>query len=147
MLRPIFVWSIPPTHLVELQWNFIEMFTTLRSRVAHMNQVSRSKVKVTEVIEETLVRRKTSTCIEGFQYNLAQMFTIVKRSVTCKIMVLAAKRKVSYRRQSSDKDMKMFTTIRSHVAGMNQVKGQGHRGHWKNTCSEQNFYIHRGISI
>jgi hypothetical protein len=41
---PIFVWSISPTCIEEFWWNFIEMFTTLRSCVAHMNQVSRSKV-------------------------------------------------------------------------------------------------------
>jgi hypothetical protein len=54
-----------------------------------------------------LVRSKTSTCIEGFQYYLAQMFTIVRRSVARKIQVPAAKVKVTHRGQSLDKNMKM----------------------------------------
>jgi hypothetical protein len=49
-----------------------------------------------------LVRSKTSTCIERFQYNLAQIFTFVRRSVKRKIEVPAAKVKVTHRGQSSD---------------------------------------------
>jgi hypothetical protein len=84
------------------------MFTTMRSCVARMNRASRSKVKV--ILRghwKTLVRSKTSTSIKGFQNNLAQMFTIVRRSVAFKIYVAAAKVKVTLRGQSSDKNMKM----------------------------------------
>jgi hypothetical protein len=59
------------------------MFITMRSFDTHTNQVSRSKVKVTlEVIEKLLC--KTFTCKEGFQYNLAQMFTIMRRVLRAK---------------------------------------------------------------
>jgi hypothetical protein len=81
-----FVRRISPTRMEEFSWNFIQMFTTMWSCAAHMNQISRSKVKVTlRGHWITLARSKTSTCIEGFQYNLAKMFTILRRSVVCKI--------------------------------------------------------------
>jgi hypothetical protein len=82
---------------------FIEMFTTVKSRVTRMNLASRSKVKVTlGGHRKMLVRSKISTCIEGIQYNLAQMFTIVRQSVACKIYVPAAKVKVTHRGLSHD---------------------------------------------
>jgi leucyl aminopeptidase (aminopeptidase T) len=41
-----FVESITPPHMEEFVWNFIEIFTTMRS-YARINQVLKSKVKVT----------------------------------------------------------------------------------------------------
>jgi hypothetical protein len=80
------------------------MFTAMSSRVPSINHISRSKVKVTlRCHRKTLVRSKTSTYIKGFQYNLAQMLTIVRRSVECKIKVSPAKVKVTHRGQCSDK--------------------------------------------
>jgi hypothetical protein len=82
------------------------MFTTIRSRFARINQASRLKVNVTfRGHWKTLVRSKTSTCLKQFQYNLAQMFTTVRRSVACKLYVPAAKVKVTHRGQSSDKNI------------------------------------------
>jgi hypothetical protein len=52
---------------------------------------------------------KTSACIKGLQFNLAQMFTIVRQSVVCKIQVPVVK--VKHKGQSSDKDMKMCIGI------------------------------------
>lgn len=69
----------------------------MRRSALHMNQVSRSKVKVTvRAHRKTLVWSKTSTCIEGFQYNLAQMFIIVRLSAVHKIQVPATKVKVTH---------------------------------------------------
>jgi hypothetical protein len=47
-----------------------------------------------------LVRSKTYTCIEGFQYNVAEMFTFVRLSVACKIQVPVVKVKVTHMGQS-----------------------------------------------
>jgi hypothetical protein len=69
----------------------IEMFTTMRSIVARMNQVKRSK-SLKNVCPEKIF---TSTCIKGFQYNVAQMFTIVRRSVACKSSMFKVQRSMS----------------------------------------------------
>jgi hypothetical protein len=69
----------------------------MRRSALHINQVSRSKVKVTvRAHRKTLVWNKTSTCIEGFQYNLAQMFIIVRLSAVHKIQVPVTKVKVTH---------------------------------------------------
>jgi hypothetical protein len=51
----------------------------MRSWATRMNQIS--------CHWEKLVPSKTSTCLEGFQYKLAHMFTIMRWSVTCTIQV------------------------------------------------------------
>jgi hypothetical protein len=79
------------------------MFTTMRKSVIHMNQVSRLKVKVTQVIKKNAFRSKTSKSIEGFQYNLAQKLTIVRRSVIRKIQVPVVK--VTHRGKSLDENV------------------------------------------
>jgi hypothetical protein len=77
----------------------------MKSSVMRMNQFSGSKVNVLHW--KTLVRNKSSACIEGFQYNFAQMYTIVWQSVACKIQVPATKVKVTNRSQISDDDTEM----------------------------------------
>jgi hypothetical protein len=104
-----FVRSIYPTHMEGFWWNFIEMFTTVRSCVLGMNKVSRSNVKVTHRGHwKMLIQSKTCTCIEGLRYYFTQMFTIVSWSVTRKIQVPADKIMVTYRGQSLNKNIKMY---------------------------------------
>jgi hypothetical protein len=50
-------------------------------------------------------RSKTTTCIEGFQYNFAQMFTFVRQSVARKNYVPATIVKVTHESQNSDKNV------------------------------------------
>jgi hypothetical protein len=57
----------------------IEIFTTMRSSVMQMKQVTRSKVKVTlRGHWKTLVRSKISTCKEWFQYNMSRSLKMIR---------------------------------------------------------------------
>jgi hypothetical protein len=68
-----------------------------------------------------LVQSKISTCIEGFLYNFAQIFIIVRRSEAHKIQVPATKVKVIHRGKISDKNTKicigtiLLATIVAHI--------------------------------
>jgi hypothetical protein len=94
-------------YLLHIQKILIKLHTNVHhyeKQCCVHEHVSRSKVKVTfKGHWKMLVRSETSTCIKGFQYNLAHMFTILRQSVECKIKVPAAKVKVTHRGQSSDK--------------------------------------------
>jgi hypothetical protein len=62
------------------------MFTIIGWCLTHKTQVRTSKVKVSlgESVLQIRVWSVTSTCMEGFKYNLGQMFAIARRECSAK---------------------------------------------------------------
>jgi hypothetical protein len=75
----------------------------MRGNGVYMNQISRSKVKVTLTGHwKMLIRSKTFTFIRGFQCHLAQMFTIVRLSIARIIQVPVTNVKVKGKIKTKD---------------------------------------------